>query len=126
MSGVEWCWVGNRKEKVEVLIPKVFLFFAVERKFGGVKMRRFRMQMWLLWLSTAVTTLPTLPRQTTSPPPTNAIIALIEHPLYEIHIILHICYSGHVVGRIQEKCQPRDDAGDDEDRPCREDKRSRL
>jgi hypothetical protein len=35
---------------------------------------------------------------------------------------LHIYYSSHVVGRIQEKCQPRDDAGDDEDRPCREDK----
>jgi hypothetical protein len=60
----------------------------VQRKFGGVKMRRFRMRMWLLWwLSTAVTTLPTFPRQTTSPPPTNAIGVLIEHPLYEIHIL---------------------------------------
>ena len=39
---------------------------------------------------------------------------------------LHIYYSSHVVGRIQEKCQPRDDAGDDEDRSCREDKRPRL
>jgi hypothetical protein len=48
-------------------------------------MRRFRTRMWL---STAVTTLPTFPRQTTSPPPpTNAISVLIEHPLYEIHII---------------------------------------
>jgi hypothetical protein len=72
---------------VELSIHKVFFIFAVQRKFGGVKIRRFRMRRWLLWLSAAVTTLPTFPRQTTSPPPANAISVLIVHSLYEIHII---------------------------------------
>jgi len=88
MSGVEWRGVGlGIGRDVGGFESQSILFFAVQRKFGGVQMLRFRMRKWLLWLSTAVTTLPTFPRQTTSPPPTNAACVLIEHPLYEIHII---------------------------------------